>query len=349
MASSNTTRITARYPGTCRCGARVRKGADIEYGAGQIRGCAACSYTGRAKGGAAAPKASRPAEPRKLQAGEQEIGRPSRGRDDGYVVGATVHLLRVSGGGGPDGRYWTVTAAGKVRDEDDEWQCWAHVRPATEAEWRPLVEASARKARREAAIKRVVDLVQGPAARGREAGEQLAAVLCGLPHEVLVSGRGRGGIWEAMEPHGFRLHGQQHLVLGFERHVLAGEARTVGCCTAVVLEDALLLYLDRSYWGSHHEAEWGPSPGPELRRIGLTAELRDQLAALTPPTPEQGEHHVERVVIQQRSGGLAEVLYVGRETVRYVEPRYDDAPAEWTARITDELRAALDELRAVLA
>jgi hypothetical protein len=95
-----------------------------------------------------------PKQRRELQAGERAIHRPSRDKHDGYEVGAVVRLLKVPGGGGSEGLVWVVVAAGKYRESqytDDtregEWTCWAHVRPATDAEAAP-VEAQLAESKR---------------------------------------------------------------------------------------------------------------------------------------------------------------------------------------------------------
>lgn len=97
--------------------------------------------------------------PPRLQPGEQFVTWPSKGRGDGYEAGRTYRFSRVKGGGGPDGCYWTATAAGKAKHtqytddtREGEWYCWAHVRPATDAEAAPVVEKAlateAKKARK---------------------------------------------------------------------------------------------------------------------------------------------------------------------------------------------------------
>lgn len=99
---------------------------------------------------------------RELQPAEREVHRPSRGRlDEGYAIGETNRFTKVAGGGGPDGHYWTVVAAGKRRiseGEDDtyadrhgsSWACWAHLRPATDEEAAPVVVRIARVETRKA-------------------------------------------------------------------------------------------------------------------------------------------------------------------------------------------------------
>ena len=142
--------ITAKYPGSCKsCGRAISIGQSIEWRKGEVATHSSCGGGRQSQAGPRTRRqpAARPDRPasRQIQAGEQEVSRPSKGRDDGYTVGATSHFPRVASGGGPDGHYWTITAAGKRRiteAEDDtregEWVCWAHVRPATEAEAAPV-------------------------------------------------------------------------------------------------------------------------------------------------------------------------------------------------------------------
>lgn len=146
--------ITAKYPGSCStCGRAITPGQRIAWTHGSRPRHSTCGAP-RTLGSPARRKAPATTQ-RRLADGEQEVSRPSKGREDGYVVGASSHFVRVGGGGGPDGHYWTVTAAGKRRiseAEDDtrdgEWVCWAYVRPATAAEAAPVA------ARREASESR---------------------------------------------------------------------------------------------------------------------------------------------------------------------------------------------------
>ena len=162
--------ITAKYHGSCSsCGRAIDPGQAIEWARGSASRHAACGQSlatarpgSHRRVGRVARPAGRPAAQRARKEGEQEVSRPSKGRDDGYTVGATSHFHRVAGGGGPDGRYWTVTAAGKRRiteAEDDtregEWACWAHVRPATETEAAPV---AARRAASESRAQLASDL-----------------------------------------------------------------------------------------------------------------------------------------------------------------------------------------------
>ena len=178
--------ITAKYPGSCKsCGRAISIGQSIEWRKGEVATHSSCGGGRQSQAGPRTRRqpAARPDRPasRQIQAGEQEVGRPSKGRDDGYTVGATSHFPRVAGGGGPDGRYWTVTAAGKRRiteAEDDtregEWACWAHVRPATETEAAPV---AARRAASESRAQLASDL---NALRGEQTSDPMpvtAAVL----------------------------------------------------------------------------------------------------------------------------------------------------------------------------
>jgi hypothetical protein len=141
--------ITAKYPSRCAvCGRPIRVGDQIEWKKGSPAVHAAC--VGKAKAAAKTtrrPATTKPRNPEPPMAdGEVFLSRPSRGMDDGYDAGQTIHATRIPGGGGPDGRYWTVTWSGKSRcseGEDDtregEWMCRAHARPATDAEVAPLV------------------------------------------------------------------------------------------------------------------------------------------------------------------------------------------------------------------
>lgn len=147
--------ITARYPGKCnRCGRSIQVGDQINWVKGVGSEHVTCPTAKTSA--AAAPKTTNTSQPkvpaskpaRTLQPGEQFISRPSQGRDDdGYETGRTYRFARIPGGGGPEGRYWTVTASGKYRvteaqndTREGEWDCWAHARPATDAEVAPVAE-----------------------------------------------------------------------------------------------------------------------------------------------------------------------------------------------------------------
>lgn len=147
--------ITAKFRSTCPvCGQFIHAGDRVEWVKGTPAVHARCHGKAATKPATTAPR-TRNAQPA-LQTGEQYVSRPSRGRDDeGYRTGATYRFSRISGGG-LDGHYWTVTASGKYRvseAQDDtregEWDCWGHIRPATDAEATPVAvrvaEAAARK------------------------------------------------------------------------------------------------------------------------------------------------------------------------------------------------------------
>ena len=111
-----------------------------------------------AKRGTLAGGSFQPSKMREPAAGEQLIFRDGR---DSYDNGETIHAVKISGGGGPDGHYWTVVACGSHRIsqyEDDcregEWRSTAIVRAATEAEATAKAEQMAgAKAAKEAAAK----------------------------------------------------------------------------------------------------------------------------------------------------------------------------------------------------
>jgi hypothetical protein len=89
---------------------------------------------GAAERAAEKAEAARPKDPR-----EQQIQRKADGRNDvRYSVGATIHAGKVTGGGGPDGCWWTVVACQRpFRNEDLGYYDWtetATVRPATDEE-----------------------------------------------------------------------------------------------------------------------------------------------------------------------------------------------------------------------
>jgi hypothetical protein len=101
---------------------------------------------------AAPAKASRAAAPARKPSpakveGEFSVSRPSRDRHDRYEVGACIFFGKINGG-----CYGTIIEAGKSKDDDDDqWMCWARVRPATEDELAPV------RARREAAASKKAD------------------------------------------------------------------------------------------------------------------------------------------------------------------------------------------------
>lgn len=159
--------ITARYDSRCaRCGGGIHIGEKIEWTKGTPATHTACPKAKTATPAHRAP-AARQTEPA-LAAGEIDIHRPSVGREDGYVLGDVLHLVRCApNGGGPDKRYYTVTWCGKRRiteGEDDcragEWECVGHVRPATDTECAPKVAAAAAKAEREE-IRRALESATG--------------------------------------------------------------------------------------------------------------------------------------------------------------------------------------------
>jgi len=53
--------------------------------------------------------------------------------DRGYQVGVTYYFPRISGGGGPNGHYWTVTRR-DIRWTTKGWCHFAAMRPATDDE-----------------------------------------------------------------------------------------------------------------------------------------------------------------------------------------------------------------------
>lgn len=135
---------------------------------------------------------------RQLQTGEREIMRPSRDKHDGYEVGETLHLLRVTGGSGPDGRYWTVVNAGKRRvgeAYDDTWEdrhgtawaAWAHVRPATEAEFGPVVARIEKASQRKMAVEELQAAIAAMPSQGRGAKMPEWATRDKVKHERRIS------------------------------------------------------------------------------------------------------------------------------------------------------------------
>ena len=61
------------------------------------------------------------------------VNRPSKSPSDTYRLGLCQWYGSLSGGGGPDGHYWTVEEVlGKWRDEQTyRWMVSAKLRPAT--------------------------------------------------------------------------------------------------------------------------------------------------------------------------------------------------------------------------
>ena len=191
--------IQAKFAGVCtRCGGPFKAGDWIVWTKGRGSEHSDTGLCAQFKADKPVPKVARPQSTRPaLQSGEQYVSRPSRSRDDGYVVGTTYHMTRIPGGGGPDGLYWTVTAAGKFRDEDSQvsdWACWAHVRPATDAEAAPvaarLTEEATRKAEGEALT-----------AALRQAKSEKAELPAGS-REIWADHRTAGGEWWSLAPDG---------------------------------------------------------------------------------------------------------------------------------------------------
>lgn len=152
--------MISRFPGTCRtCGSRFQAGAEVTWSRQDgVTSCPRCA--GRSQRGAPpAPAPRKTPSPAKVP-GETTVRKPSRGRDDGYHVGDVLHLLRVPGGGGPDNRWWVPFEVGKDRNEDDEWECWARVRPATDAEVAPVLSVVEKKQRRDDLLKELDRLVR---------------------------------------------------------------------------------------------------------------------------------------------------------------------------------------------
>jgi len=153
--------ITAKYPGTCAtCSGGIRPGDQIEYAKGQptrhtrctsaVETQASTRSSGRRSAGGGPRRGGGRAKHREMQAGERQIGR----RSAAYTVGETVHGTKLTGGGGPDGCYWTVVHAWHQRANEDlgyyHDEHMAYVRPATEDEVAPVLAriatAGARKA-----------------------------------------------------------------------------------------------------------------------------------------------------------------------------------------------------------
>lgn len=171
--------IKAKFAGRCAaCGGGIDVGDEIEWTKGSPARHSRCSRrshaSARRRVGAGRPYgrlepgvvyASRPAVSRELRepgAGEMIIHRYTTD----YEVGRTIHATRVGGGGGPDGHYWTVVAAGSHRIseyEDDtregEILYDAIVRPATDSEAAAcatrIAEATAAKTAREDALRAI--------------------------------------------------------------------------------------------------------------------------------------------------------------------------------------------------
>lgn len=140
---------------------------------------------GAGGGGAATVYSSRPMVSRSLRApreGEQIVQRDS----SPYKIGKTIHATRVSGGGGPDGHYFTVVAASSHRisefendTREGETIYDAIVRPASDEQARAtagkIKVATKAKMSREAAL-RALTTGEG---QGREwrmpAGSQVIA------------------------------------------------------------------------------------------------------------------------------------------------------------------------------
>lgn len=155
--------ITAKYASTCPdCGNTIREGSKVQWERGQKARHVSCPNGGTgdaapqgrgrkswakplpSSSNARAPRAVRNPQP-KLATGEQFVQRA--GNDPApYTVGETLRFNNVTGGGGPDGHYWTVTwASGSRRGNEDNQEferriVSGHVRPATDGEAAPVAE-----------------------------------------------------------------------------------------------------------------------------------------------------------------------------------------------------------------
>jgi len=158
--------MIAKFPGKCNtCGNRFPAGVEVTWS--KQNGVTACP---KCNGRGAHPPTHQPVRPpahrppRKPSpppvAGEKSIRRPSHGRDDNYDLGIVMHLIHVSGGGGPDGKWWVPFETGKTQDENDEWECWARVRPATDDEVAPTLSVVERKRIRDNLLKELEHLVR---------------------------------------------------------------------------------------------------------------------------------------------------------------------------------------------
>jgi hypothetical protein len=156
--------ITAKFPSTCHtCGKPIAAGEPIEWtkGSRDVRHASCVASTPRRTSSTARHPvySSRPARPREAGLREPKTGEQLIHRDsDAYAIGDTIHASRIPGGGGEDGCYWTVVAAGSHRIseyEDDtregDRRYDAIVRPSTDPEAAAcasrIAAAQARKAR----------------------------------------------------------------------------------------------------------------------------------------------------------------------------------------------------------
>lgn len=151
--------IVAKFPSRCACcGGSIQPGDKIEWSKGQPARHARC-----------AAKPARAAAPKREPVAKVDVTgckllrRESQGRHDNYEVGQVIHALRIEGGGGDDGRYWTVVRVEpKYRDygDDDQWMvaCWA--RPSTPEECQPLVAGRQAAEQRKALVRELENLCQ---------------------------------------------------------------------------------------------------------------------------------------------------------------------------------------------
>lgn len=157
-------RITAKFASTCgRCGAAIAVGSQVEWTRGSPAVHAQCPRRASKPG----PRPER-SSPRPLRSGERAISRPSKGREDGYEMGACLYLTRSE-------EYVVITAAGRYRDDDsDEWMLWAYVREASPEESAPV------RARRDAEAARREGAELGRAFREAELVEAEHAAMAGI-------------------------------------------------------------------------------------------------------------------------------------------------------------------------
>jgi hypothetical protein len=176
-------RIVAKYAGKCeRCGGGFPSGASIEWEKGKGSRHVACP----AKSSPAPASPRQRKEPAKQPEGSVYISRRSQDRHDNYAAGDVLHCAKIPGGGGDDGRYWTVLVVlPKHKDDDtDEWMIAAYARPSTDTECADLIAARQKKEGHASLLKELRSLA--------ETGIREGDVACPAGRELVLDAGAHG-------------------------------------------------------------------------------------------------------------------------------------------------------------